>query len=161
MVCQFPSIKGEFFASDDVQLWNMAVVEEILKKVPSHERLIWQVFENIQLGYVEDWPLKFIRFMVSRLDNMNYVNKNAKNNKYDTAVSGRSGYHCSEGATSTAGPVPMALTVAARRTKGLVKMEGQPGLLPIVEVLPTKEVAICRQVPIRVQKRFTVQCRKK
>jgi hypothetical protein len=35
------------------------------------------------------------------------------NNKNDTVVSGRSGYHCSEGATSTTGPVPMALTAAA------------------------------------------------
>jgi hypothetical protein len=87
----------------------MAVVEEILRKVPSHERLIWHVYENIQLGYVEDWPLKFIRFMVSRLDDMNMN----RNNKYDTVVSGRSGYHGSEGATSTTGPVPMALTVAA------------------------------------------------
>jgi hypothetical protein len=57
---------------------------------------MWQVFENIQLGYVEDWPLKFIRFMVSRLDDMNNMNmnmiRNDKNNKYDTVVSGSSGY---------------------------------------------------------------------
>jgi hypothetical protein len=54
----FLQLKAEFFASDGVQLWNMAVVEEILRKLPSHERLIWHVFENIQLGYVKDWHLK-------------------------------------------------------------------------------------------------------
>jgi hypothetical protein len=39
----FLQIKAEFFASDGIQLWNMAVVEEILRKVPSHERLLWHV----------------------------------------------------------------------------------------------------------------------
>jgi hypothetical protein len=94
-----------------------AVVEEIFKKLPCHEELIWQVFENIQLGYVEDCPLKFIRFMVSRLNDMNDMNmnmmRNDKNNKYDTVVSGSGGYSHVEEAASTTGPVPMALAVAA------------------------------------------------
>jgi hypothetical protein len=53
--------------------------------------------------------------MVSRLDvmSMNMNNMNMMNDRYDTVVSGRSRYHCDEGATSTTGPVPMALTVAA------------------------------------------------
>jgi hypothetical protein len=31
----FLQLKAEFFASDAVQMWNMAVVEEIFKKLPS------------------------------------------------------------------------------------------------------------------------------
>jgi hypothetical protein len=36
----FLHLKAEFFACDAVQLWNMAVVEEILKKLPSQDRLL-------------------------------------------------------------------------------------------------------------------------
>jgi hypothetical protein len=46
-------------------------------------------------------------------------------NKIVTVVSGRSGNLCSEGATPTTGPVPMALTVAA--TAVTHQRAGQPG----------------------------------
>jgi hypothetical protein len=76
---------------------------KIVVKLPSQDRLLWHLFENVQLGYIEDWPLKFNRFMVSSECAIK-----------STVVSGRSGYHYGGGALhAAAGSAPLALDMAA------------------------------------------------
>jgi hypothetical protein len=66
----FLLLKTEIFELYGTGAWNMAVVEKMLDKLPKSEKKLWLQFEEIQTAFIEDWPWKFIRFMMLKEINL-------------------------------------------------------------------------------------------
>jgi hypothetical protein len=94
----------------------MAVVEKMLYKLPKKEKKLWLQFEEIQSAFIEDWPWKFIRFMILREINLQskVVSGGTMNQEQDRR-------HLSEASR----PAPPTIAVAA--TAVTSQWAGQPG----------------------------------